>query len=267
LIGLAVRWVIPPRKKAIRPRPKAARNLIPKLEAAMRKHIPHPVTRLPSPFAELDILHGGNESSTIEESLTVARDLREVLRDGENILYVNTLVNARRLDHIMGKRFDHGARRGRNHFVTYLAENFIDKLDVLRSIVAAKDIRYLILNGFELAAMTSRHRAMLMAWIRAMRNEGVNIILYTLGCPGRIGTLGALRFSARTINEVGAYLNEAEVDSEEQESVDPVEEAIEHEDFADLPDISKLYTGAPIPEPEHSDSESLKTKDLTLEMV
>ncbi len=244
----------------------------------MRKHTPHPITRLASPFAELDILHGGDESSAIEESLVIARDLREVLRDGENILYVNTLVNQQRLEHIKGKRFDHGARRGRNFFVTYKPQHFIHKLPVIESIVEEKGIRYLVLNSFELATLNSRHRAVFMAWIRLMRNSGVNVIIFTMSCPGRIGALGALRFSARTINEVGAYLNASEEESEGllMGSDEPVhssndemldDEVLEIEGNIDMPDISKLYTGASITAKQHFDSESLKTKDLAFEMV
>ena len=256
----------------------------------MRKHIPHPVTRHHSaPFTELDIIYGGNETEAIEESLVIARDLRDVLQEGENILYVNTLVNAERLEHMMGKRFDHGARRGRNHFVTYEADGFITRLESIRAIVIAKDVRYLVLNGFELAALTSRHRSVFMAWIRAMRNAGVNIILFTMSCPGRIGTLGALRFSALTITEVGAYLrSSAEAHHERSlgsakpkdnfDNTTGSEESESDVPFADEPEATKLYaethsptypkTLRPIdPQTQHSDSDLLKTNDLALEMV
>jgi hypothetical protein len=250
----------------------------PKNSEAMRKHIPHPVTRLTSAHTELDILHGGDERSAIEESLVIARDLRDILKDGENILHVNTLVCSSRLEHAMGKRFDHGARRGRNHFVTYSADNFIHKLDVVRGIVLNKDIRYLILTGFELATLNSRHRQSFMSWIRAMRNEGVNIIIFTMSCPGNYGALGALRYSARTINEVGAYRNQDESSEtinriEQSETINSNEETeSQHDSFADLPDVSHIYKGEPMPhpietEPDHSDTELLKTKDLAMEMV
>jgi hypothetical protein len=200
------------------------------------------------------------------------------LKDGENILHVNTLVCASRLEHAMGKRFDHGVRRGRNHFVTYSAENFINKLDTVRGIIALKDIRYLILTGFELATLTSRHRQELMSWIRAMRNDGVNIIIFTMSCPGNYGALGALRYSARTINEVGAYLKQEEssdtikrIEVEETPTSDEETET-HHDSFADLPYVSHIYKGEPIATPaptetEHSDTDLLKTKDLALEMV
>jgi hypothetical protein len=240
----------------------------------MRKHIPHPVTRRTSAFPELDILHGGDEISTIEESLVIARDLREVLRDGEGILYVNTLINMQRLEHMMGKRFDHGARRGRNHFVTYMPDHFIDKLPAIEAIIEAKGIRYLVLNSFELATLSSRHRAVFMAWIRSMRNRGVNVILFTMSCPGRIGALGALRFTARTMNEVGAYLKAIEEESDEimRSADDAISDDIAEDSeliiqFSDMQDNSKLYTGTPIIPNQHSDSDPSKTKDLALEMV
>lgn len=254
----------------------------------MRKHIQHPVTRHRSDDTELHLLHGGDERAAIEESLVIARDLRDVLRDGENILHVNMLVSARRLEHIMGKRFDHGARRGRNYFVTYLAERFIDKLPAIRGIVDARGIRYLVLTGFELAALSSRHRAEFMAWIRMMRNAGVNVILFTMSCPGRYGALGALRYSARTINEVGAYLKQTEDTSIDQVDEEPIEEASAQEHmpanaseetahestFADMPNISRIIKGTGITntdpdtdDPEHSDTDPLKTKDLEVEMV
>ena len=149
----------------------------------MRKHIPHPVTRLYSPYAELDLIHGGNEATAIEESLKIAVDLRELLKDGEKILYVNTLVSDLRLAFAMGKRFDHGARRDRNFFVTYCSGEIIEKLPVLRYMAENKNYKYLVINGFELAAHNSRHRNELMAWLRVMRNIGINIILFTSTKP------------------------------------------------------------------------------------
>jgi hypothetical protein len=266
----------------------------------MRKHIPHPVTRLTSPFAELDILYGGNEADAMEESMKIARDLRDVLQDGEKILYVNTLVSLRRMGHVMGKRFDHGARRDRNNFVTYCSGELIDKLPVIRYMTEQRNYKYLVINGFELAALNSRHRAKFMGWLRVMRNEGVNVILFTMSQPGHFGALGALRYSARSVEEVGAYLKnssdelcesyegieneveevltgfEEEVASEEGLRIQEgciVEADLDETEFADDADATKVY--AEIPEPtdpepydqQHSDEESLKTKDLALECV
>lgn len=260
----------------------------------MRKHIPHPVTRQHTSYAELDIIHGGDERTALEESLVIAHDLREVLKDGENILHVNMLVDARRLEGMMGKRFEHGARRGRNFFITYLAHSFFSKLDAIKGIVEAREIRYLILTGFELAVITSRHRVEFMAWIRMMRNAGVNVILFTMSMPGNYGALGALRYSARSVNEVGAYLkhNEAELNEQlseqlseqrseqlsEREESEVAEKASESEhesEFSDTPSSTRIYDTSRIlfydededDEPQHSDTDLLKTKDLALEMV
>jgi hypothetical protein len=191
----------------------------------MRKHIPHPVTRLTSRFAQLDILHGGKENQAIEESLKIARDLRDVLKDEENILYVNTLVSEARLQHIKGKSFDHGARRGRNFFVTYRQAAFMMKLEPLGYMVRERKIKYLVLNGFELAALNPRHRMEFMGWIRGMRNDDVNVILFTINCPTRYGSLGSLGYSARSVEEVGAYL---EIDKEKEEVQAG---SIEHDEF------------------------------------
>lgn len=256
----------------------------------MRKHIPHPVTQHSSLYPELHILHGGDESSAIEESLVVARDLRNVLREGEHILHVNMLVSPQRLNYIMGKRFDHGSRRGRNLFISYEAADFINKLGNIKAVIDARGVRYLVLTGFELAVLSSRHRAEFMAWIRMMRNTGVNVILFTMSCPGKLGALGALRYSARTINEVGAYLKQdaeefvgfAETSTREEATQQPIleeqvseEASIEADDessFADMPSTSRIYSGRTritkdIAELQHSDTDSLKTKDLALEMV
>jgi hypothetical protein len=144
-----------------------------------------------------------------------------------------------------------------------------------------------------------------------MRNVGINIILFTSSKPNHYGTLGALRYSARTVAEVGAYLARAndqqwkdfgktnsdtkineeaieeqvktveETDEEDiSEEVIIVEETVEVEtsaqesEFADAPDATKLYSGTPVDTKprtatilQHSDSESLKTKDLALEYV
>jgi hypothetical protein len=271
----------------------------------MRKHILHPVTRLSSPYAELHLIYGGNEYDAIEESMKIACDLRDVVKEGENILYVNTLVSELRMAYAMGKRFDHGARRGRNYFVTYSAGEIIDKLPVLRYMCESKHYKYLVINGFELAMHDARHRAQFMHWLRQLRNEGVNVILFTSSEPRSYGTMGSLRYSARTVAEVGAYLATANEEQYENfEETNPAEDAVaetaaevtkeandrseneeaaeliaEATEFADAPDATKIYAETPIatvpntqrPEypqthpNQHSDSESLKTKELALE--
>jgi hypothetical protein len=270
----------------------------------MRKNIPHPVTRLSSPYAELDLIYGGNEHDAIEESMKIACDLRDVLKDGENILYVNTLTSELRMAYAMGKRFDHGVRRGRNYFVTYSSGQIIDKLPVLRYMCESKQYKYLVINGFELALQDARHRAQFMHWLRQLRNEGVNVILFTSSEPRSYGTTGSLRYSARTVAEVGSYLTKtneeqyenyeglnvaedavAEVaeieDGETGEVVEMVEAVTEMEetatDFADAPDATKMYTESTEASPraiilehpieQHSDSDPLKTKDLALEFA
>jgi hypothetical protein len=265
----------------------------------MRKHVPHPVTSLSSPYAELDLLYGGNEKEAMEESMKIACDLREVLQEGENILYVNTLVSELRMAYAMGKRFDHGARRGRNYFVTYCSGEIIDKLALIRYMCEQKNYKYLIITGFELAALNPRHRNTFMGWLRVMRNIGINVILFTLSQPGNFGTLGALRYSARSIAEVGAYLEKSngEQYSDYEDDAEPVEQVTEdddllqsfdeetaeeaimieesaeenEQDFADGADATKIYAEIPTliaePEDEHYDNESLKTKDLAIECV
>ena len=297
--------------------------------------MPHPITRLTSPIAALDLLYGGNELEAIEESLVIARDLRDVLLDGENILYVNTLVNNELLSSAMGKRFDHGARRGRNHFITYCFGETIEKLPFIRYMVRQYKVKYLIITGFELAALDSRQRGKFLEWLRMMRNYGVNVIIFTVTRPRRYGALGSLGYSARSIAEVGEYLKqpivkEKQEDEEAMSEVAVVEEAVSEEAaveeaaveeaaieeaaveeavseelaieetateeavleeavveeevsqdkevFSDEPDATKLYAETPspthpkspspqVPQSQHSDSVSLKTKDLACEFV
>ena len=172
----------------------------------MRKHIPHPISQSRSPFAQLHIIYGGNEQQTIEESLALARDLRNAVLDDEQILYVNLLVSAAMLEHAKGKRFDHGARRNRNDFVTYSHRDLMLKLDFLTQTIKDREASYVVLNGFELAALNPRHRIEFMGWIKELRNSNVNVVVFTVNCPGYFGSLGSLRFMASTVEEVGAYL-------------------------------------------------------------
>lgn len=181
-------------------------HFLPQHPTNMRKHIPHPISQNRTNFGELHILYGGNERQTIEESLALARDLRDALHDDERILYVNLLISNAMLEHAMGKRFDHGARRSRNEFVTYSHRDIINKLEFLTKTIATRDASYVILNGFELAALNPRHRVEFMGWIKELRNSNVNVIVFTLNCPGHYGTLGSLGFMASTIEEVGQYL-------------------------------------------------------------
>jgi hypothetical protein len=193
----------------------------------------------------------------------------------------------------MGKRFDHGERRGRNLFVTYCSNELMDKLDVLRLIITRNKVKHMIVTGFEIVALNSRDRARLMSWIRQLRNEGINIILFTVTCPGRCGSLGALRYSARTVTEVGAYLKQKEqaraesaeasvpqnkqaiVATEEQQksevkaqnsdaSSDKSEALDEH---TDKPELTEIFIESLTQEEQHSDSDPLRTKELAFENV
>jgi hypothetical protein len=81
----------------------------------------------------------------------------------------------------------------------------------LTKLITEKQVRYVILNGFEFATFTSRHRIQIFCWLKSLRDScGASVIVFTQSGPRSYGTLGQMRFVSETCEEVGAYKREKE---------------------------------------------------------
>jgi hypothetical protein len=154
----------------------------------------------------LDILYGGNELDTINESAKLAFDSVKYLPKEQHVLYVNTLCDQRSLERTMHK---FASRRPRLLYMTWLESSFMERIEVLETIIKTKDVGTLVINSFEFAALTQRHRVELGQWLRRIRNLfQIRVVLFMQCKPGYYGVNGSLRFAASNMMEVGAHLKE-----------------------------------------------------------
>jgi hypothetical protein len=165
----------------------------------------HPLAAHHNPRA-LDVLYGGNEHDTINESAKLAYDSVKYLPKDQHVLYVNTLCDQRSLDRTMNK---FASRRPRLLYMTWLESSFMERIKVLENIIKSKDVGTLVINSFEFAALTQRHRVELGQWLRRIRNlHQIRVVLFMQCKPGYYGVNGSLRFAASNLMEVGSYLKE-----------------------------------------------------------
>jgi hypothetical protein len=160
----------------------------------------------------IDILYGGSEREVLKESIDLARDIMaHGLADDEQILYVNTLTSARAFEPHWRRALKDIRQNRRFNTITLLEQSLAQKLDFLKKVIEEKNIRFFILNGFEFATLTSRHRIQIFFWLKSLRDQyGASVIIFTHSGPRKYGTLGQMRFVSETCEEVGAYKREKE---------------------------------------------------------
>ncbi len=169
----------------------------------MKATLLHPLAAQHTPRA-LDVIYGGNEHDTINESAKLAFDTVKYLPKEQHVLYVNTLIDHRSFERVLHK---FASRRPRLLYMTWLESSFMERLETLEHIISTKQVGALVINSFEFAALTQRHRVELGQWLRRVRNMfQIRIVLFMQCKPGYYGVNGSLRFAASNIVEVGASL-------------------------------------------------------------
>jgi hypothetical protein len=154
----------------------------------------------------IDVFYGGNERETIDESAKLGYDCVKYLPKEEHVLYVNTLVDQESLEKTMHKFV---SRRPRLLYMTWLEKSFMERLETLEYLIKEKKIGVLVINSFDCAAMTQRHRVELGQWIRRVRNTyQLRVVVFMQCRPGYYGVNGSLRFAAANLMEVGSYKKE-----------------------------------------------------------
>lgn len=169
------------------------------------------MTKLLHPLAPhnsktIDVFYGGNERDAIAESAKLAYDCVKYLPTGQHALYINTLVDHETLERTMNK---YVSRRPRLLFCTWLEKSFMERLTFLEHAIQTKDVAVLVINSFDWAALTQRHRVLLSQWLRRVRNLfKLRIVIFMQCMPGYYGVNGSLRFIANNLVEVGSYKKE-----------------------------------------------------------
>jgi hypothetical protein len=182
----------------------------------------------------LDVLFGGNERETMDESMKLAFEAVKYLPKEQNVLYVNTLIDQESLERKMHR---YASRRPRLLYVTWLEKSFMERLETLEYYFKNKEIGTLLINSFDCAALTQRHRVELGQWLRRVRNLYKLRIIICMQCkPGYYGVNGSLRFAATNLMEIGSYLKEHECEygSTKRMNEEVIAQAFEKENKIEL---------------------------------
>jgi hypothetical protein len=181
----------------------------------------------------IDILFGGAEADALKESLALSRDiLNHSIGDEEEILYINTLVSIRSFETHWRRALKEVHQNWRFRAMTLLDDELVHKLKFLTKTIEEKKMRYVILNGFEFAAMTPRHRIQIFSWLKSLRDKhGMSVTVFTQSGPRSYGTLGQMRFLSETCEMVGSYLRKNEEAKPSEEEVAPPKPKTESEIF------------------------------------
>jgi hypothetical protein len=194
----------------------------------------HPLTKQDTP--RIDILYGGTELEVLQESVALSRDLMQhSLGEEEHVLYINTLISIKSFERHRRRAIRDIRQNSRYLSITLLQTQLASRLDFMQKAIIESNYRCVILNGFEFATLTSRHRIEIFFWLKALRDlQDVSLIIFTQTGPRKYGTLGQMRFVARTCEEVGTYKGK---DSESNALTgfprEGVAEAMEEEAFID----------------------------------
>jgi hypothetical protein len=146
----------------------------------------------------------GRQPSIIRDSFLLMKQAAPLLPKGENVLYINTLTNAAIVQEVADKISDRYDRE----VCTFTATSrfIMERLEFLAHTITAKNIKLVILNSFEFAAVYSRQRVKLATWLREMRDmHGVSVVVYSMHAAQTMGALGTLSWLADRTQEVGDW--------------------------------------------------------------
>lgn len=201
----------------------------------------HPLSQVST--SRIDMLYGGSADEVFEETVTIARQVARRLKDPEErVMYINTIDGPEAIEEQMARLRKRDSDR--IFRLTATPETFSDKLEYARICVKNQKVKLIIMNSFEFAAMTPRHRSNVLVFLHWAKTKlRCRIVVVTMRPPTKVGTIGQLRYIARSAAEIGAWLRDEEqglpAAVEEQPTVVLQKEAIGYG-----------YTVKPIEEPD-----------------
>lgn len=159
--------------------------------------------------ATIALFTKGRQASIIRDSFLLMKQAVSQLGKGESVLYINTLTSAAAVNEVVDKI----ARRYRREVTSFSSSSrrVMERLDFLGETIGAKNVKLVIINSFEFAAMHSRQRVKLANWMREMRDlHGVRVAVYSMYAEQKAGALGTLAWLADRTQEVGEWQYENE---------------------------------------------------------
>lgn len=176
------------------------------------------------PTRRLDILYGGTPEKAMEECLHIARETLQILAPDERVLLINSIQAYDDLQTTLSK----WPTRDRERFRDFsgLADTIPPRLDFLMGVIETMNVRLLLLNVYEFAAMNPRHKSQLLNFLRRARNKhNVHVIVVTINTPNNVGTMGGLKYMAQSIEPIDAWRTEP---SAEELLAIPIEGSSDH---------------------------------------
>lgn len=162
----------------------------------------HPLAFVEHPT--FDILHGITAEQNISETIEIGR--QKIARTGEPVLYINTLSSAAAVESECADLIRSTHKEPLFYIGHFYRAEVATKLEFLSKTILARKIKTVIINSYEFAVSTSRHRSDLVVWMRAMRDEhGVQVILSMMTAPGQAGLQQVIRFMSDSISRIGEY--------------------------------------------------------------
>lgn len=164
----------------------------------------HPLASIQ--HATFDVLHGINAARNISETVEIAR--QKLARSNDAVLYINTLSSAAIVERECADLLKIIGDEPRFYIGHFFQAEVATKLDFLSKTIVARGIKTVIINSYEFAVSTSRHRIDLVVWMRALRDEhGVQVILSMMTAPGQTGLQQVMRFMSDSITGIGEYMS------------------------------------------------------------
>lgn len=153
-------------------------------------------------------MHGGHQTDAMDDIMTLMHQSVVAMQRGEKIMVINSLCGhdelARACDRI-GK-----GQPGKIMVYSAYGAKLREKFDFLSATIVARNIRMIVVNSFEFAAIGSRQKQAFAAWLRAMRDaHKLRIVVYSYERESpRQGALSGLSYVSNYVDKVGEWQRE-----------------------------------------------------------
>jgi hypothetical protein len=163
----------------------------------------HPVTSEVKP--RIDVYYGKRQDDAAEDVMTLVHQSMPMLRPNQGILIINALC----VHDDLIAAIDRIAKPGNAAAYIYSAcgSKLREKFAFLSNLIAAKNVRLLVLNSFEFAAYGSRQKHALCNWLREMRDaHKLRVVIYSLErAVPKFGALANIEYASSSTAEVGKW--------------------------------------------------------------
>lgn len=168
----------------------------------------HPLSTQTRP--QIHLYTKGKQATILRDSYLLMKEAAPKLEKDASLLYINTLTSASSVEQLADKLSERYDRK----LCTFSASSrvIMQKLDFLEHTITAKNVKLVIINSFEFAAIFSRQKTLLASWLREMRDAyGLRIAVYSMYPEQTHGGLGSLAWLSDRSEQVGDWKYDEEI--------------------------------------------------------